>query len=122
MNCPSILEEIHRQGLQVHERGHAGAEVIECELAAAPLELAHQIAGVGEARHRRGLGDLEAQRAGDRRLPDGVQDKVHERLLVERGAGEIHRQNRQGLAAALALPEQLDRLSHDQRSSTDMTL
>src|ERR1700752_188906 len=43
------LQVIHRERLQVHERRHAGAEVIERELAAASLELAHEISGGGEA-------------------------------------------------------------------------
>ena len=105
------LEEIHRERLQVHERGHARAEVTEREFAAAPPELAHEIAGVRDAVDGGGLGDLEAQRGGDRRVREAVQNEIHERLLAHGSAGELHRQEGQRMAAALALHEPRHRLS-----------
>src|SRR5215471_2524512 len=106
------LQEVHRQGLQIDERGNPAAEVIERKAAAAALELAHQVARVREARHRSGLGDLEAQGARNRRLADALQDEIDERLLIERGAREIHCHQRQRYAALAPLGEQGDRLSH----------
>src|SRR6516165_345530 len=41
---PIDLQEVHRQGLQVHERGDAGAEIIERKAAPAALQLAHEVA------------------------------------------------------------------------------
>src|SRR5499427_6832264 len=64
------LQEVHRQRLQIHEGGNAGAEVIERKAAAATLELAHQVARIREAGDCSGLGDLEAQGACDYRFGD----------------------------------------------------
>src|SRR5215813_2715062 len=77
------LQEVHRQGFQIDERGNPGAEVIERKAAAAALELAHQVARVREARHRGGLSDLEAQGTRNRRLADALQHELDERLLIE---------------------------------------
>ena len=80
---PVDLDEIDRQRLQIHEGREPGAEVIERELTAARLQLAHEVGDAGEARHRGRLGDLEAQGGGDRRLAHALQDELGEGLLVE---------------------------------------
>src|SRR5256885_2541085 len=54
------LEIIDREVLEVAERGQSGAEVIQRELAAELLESLDEAVRLREARHRRGLGDLEA--------------------------------------------------------------
>ena len=102
------LEEIHRQRLQVHERGHAAAEIIEREAAAARLELAHEERRLGEAGDRRGLGDLEAQRARHLFIAQPRQHELEEILVVDRGARQVDGHQRQAPALARCSLQQLD--------------
>src|SRR5271166_1349815 len=93
------LEVIDRQGLQVHERREAAAEVIERKVAAATLEFTHEMHDVAQIRDRGGLGDLEANGAGREVVARQLGDQVFEKaLVVERIAGEIQR-DRVGLDA-----------------------
>jgi hypothetical protein len=57
------LQIIDRQGLQIHERRQAAAEIVEREMAAARLQLAHEMDHVAQVGDGRGFGDLETQGA-----------------------------------------------------------
>src|SRR5215469_16749126 len=46
------LQEVHRQGFQIHEGGDPSAEVIERKATAAALQFAHQVTRIREARDR----------------------------------------------------------------------
>ena len=60
------LDGVEGEPLQVGERGIAGAEIVERELGAGPLEqFEHVRRGLGILHHE-GLGDLEAQRSARR--------------------------------------------------------
>ena len=86
------LQEIDREVLEVAERGQAGAEVIQRELAAQLLQRLDEAIGLREARHRRGLGDLEADLRG-----------------IEAAAMELVDHERQELVIAQALAREVDR-------------
>src|ERR1051326_533801 len=55
------LEEVHRQVLEVAERAHARAEIVQREAATQRAQGVHEADGVREVVDRRGLGALEAQ-------------------------------------------------------------
>src|SRR5580658_3622167 len=85
------LQIVDREVLEVTERGQAGAEVIERKLAAELLERLDEAVRLREARHRRGLGDLEADLG-----------------RVQPAAMELVDDERQELVVAQALPGQVD--------------
>src|SRR6185437_9586046 len=84
------LEVIDREVLEVPERGEAGAEVIERELAAELLQRLDEAVRLGEARDRRGLGDLEADLAAvEAALVELVDDEGQELVIAEALSGEV---------------------------------
>ena len=55
------LDLVHGELLEVGERGVAGAEVVDGQPHAKPVELLHDLASPGEVSHDHGLGDLEGE-------------------------------------------------------------
>src|SRR6185437_2101807 len=93
------LEVVDREVLQVPERGEAGAEVIERELAAELLQRLDEAVGLREAGNGRGLGDLEADlRAVEPAAVELIDDERQELVIPQALAGEIDRAERQLLA------------------------
>src|ERR1700724_4340043 len=82
------LEVIDREVLEVPEREQSGAEVIERELAAELLERLDEAVRLREARHRRGLGDLEADlRAVEPAAMELVDDERQELVIPQALSG-----------------------------------
>ena len=54
------LDQVHRQVLEVTERGHAGAEIVQREAAAERAQALDEADDARHVAHRGGLGDLEA--------------------------------------------------------------
>src|SRR6516225_4034328 len=93
------LQVIDREVLEVAERGKSGAEVIERELAAELLQRLDEAVGLGEARDRRGLGDLEADLRGiEPALVELIDDKRQELVITEALTGQVDRALQQLLA------------------------
>ena len=61
-DLPADLEEIHRQGLEVGERGHAAPEILQRRSATAGPDSGKEPRRPGDRGQRGGLGDLEAER------------------------------------------------------------
>ena len=76
------LQEIDREMLQVAERGQAGAEVVERELAAQFLQRLDEAIRLREARDRRGLGDLEADLGGIQAAAVELIDDIGQEFVV----------------------------------------
>jgi len=89
------LQKIHREMLQIAERGQAGAEIVERELAAELLQCLDETVGLREARDRRGLGDLEADLGGVEAAAMELIDHVRQKLVIAQAlAGKIDRAHR----------------------------
>src|SRR5437763_16691333 len=93
------LDVVDREVLQVSEGRQAGAEVSERELAAELFQRLDEAVGLGEARHRRGLGDLEADLRGvEPALVELVDDERQELVVPEALAREVDRAEQEVLA------------------------
>jgi len=93
------LELVHREAVQIRERGVAGAEVVHRDAHAEGGELVQRADGVRGAVHDRRLGDLELEAA--RREPGLHQDRLdrlHDVLLPELARREVHRDLHPGVA------------------------
>ena len=93
------LQIVDRQILQVRERTHAGAEIVERELAPEILQGAQEVLRLLEIADGGGLGQFEAQHIG-RQLagPDLLDHVLEEDVVLERLAGQIDREARDVLA------------------------
>src|SRR5258708_28684588 len=98
------LEKIHGQALEIVERGHAGAEVIERKAAAALLDFLHEKHRLGEAGDRGSLADLEAQIPADQRIVDLRQHMVEKAAFADGIARQVDRQERRSHALGPGLP------------------
>src|SRR5690606_31975716 len=85
--APVDLHRVHRQRLEVRQRAVAGAEVVDGDLHAHPLEPAQGDLGAGQILHHHVLGDLQAHRAA----VDGVLAQDVLDALDEIEAHQLHR-------------------------------
>ena len=76
------LEEIHREMLQIPERGQTGAEIIERKLATQFLEGLDKTIGLRKTRNCCGLGDLETDLAGINAAVLKLIDDKRQKLIV----------------------------------------
>ena len=65
------LDHVEAEVAEVPEPGRPGAEVVEREGAAGGADVVHEVDGLVDVLHRRGLGDLEDQPAADARCRRG---------------------------------------------------
>jgi hypothetical protein len=94
------LQEVDGQRLEIGERGHATAEVIEGDGRAEAPESCHQLRGAREIADGRGLGQLEADLwSWQSVLAQAATDVVRQARIADRGAGEIDHADRQPAAA-----------------------
>src|ERR1043165_3890768 len=107
------LEEVHRQVLEVAERAHARAEIVQREAATQRAQGVYEADGVREVVDRRGLGDLEAQHLRrDVRGGDLVPHEAQEVLVAERGAGAIDGDDAPGVGWQRARADQAAHRAH----------
>src|SRR6266699_957504 len=84
------LEEIHGQMLQIGERGHAGAEVVQREAAAERLHLIDEVGRFVESCNGGSFGDLEADGLRPHReVSELFAHVIEEALVADRATGEI---------------------------------
>src|SRR3989442_2248990 len=84
------LDEVDRQGLQIAEGRETGAEVIQGEAAAERGHASEKASHRGQVAYQRGLGDLEAQLCGTRRIrADLLLEPVAGRRLAQRLTPQI---------------------------------
>ena len=107
------LDQVEGDALQVVEGAEAGAVVVDRDLTAELGQAVGEAAGGFVVVHTRGLGDLEgaARRIGVA-FVEAALDEFQHREVGDRGAGEVDVE-RDGLAGALALGEQLQGLGDD---------
>ena len=107
------LDRIHRQLLQVAQAGVAGAEVVDEQLDAEPLEAHQRVQRPGRILHQRALGELELDPRRPR-APGGEQplDPIEQLRVAQIVGGEIDRDRpvEAGFVPCMALAEH--RLQH----------
>jgi hypothetical protein len=84
------LEIVDRQVLEVSERARAAAEIVEREQEPHRLALANEFGGLAQVVDRRGLGDLEADRARGQCVSEGLfANEIEKALRIEGHARQV---------------------------------
>ncbi|CAJ6454609.1 Uncharacterised protein [Burkholderia pseudomallei] len=106
------LQVLDGQLLQIAERRHPGAEIVEREPAAERLQLVHEAQRAGQVRDRRRLGDLETDERGrDARARELFEHIVEKALVADRDPRQIDRVFAEAPAARAR--ERVEHRAHD---------
>src|SRR3569833_1363067 len=98
------LERVHREALQVGERGVAGAEVVDSDANPELLETKDGELAGRSIRHSDALSDLQLKHVGGRAgFPQDALDRGHEVWVDELPRREIHTHD-QGAVRAVSAP------------------
>src|SRR5437016_94094 len=98
------LEKVDGQRLEIGEGAQPGAEVVQSEAAADALQALQEMYRFREIADSRGLGYLEAHRGGlDAERGDLLVYELEERLVAERGSGQVDRDDASRIRGDLAL-------------------
>ncbi len=108
------LQVIHRQVLQVGERRHAGAKVVQRELTAGAAQTVDELARAAKMGDRSGFRQFQTQPPGHMaRVGAVVLDHADHARVLQRATGKVHRQAR---ASGQQVPDRArDHIAVDQR-------